>query len=101
MTASEKFNIVRKACDEKKICELTFKNEITSRVVQPFGICLTFKRGLIIVCKEVSPYNVNVTLRQVIELPLEDCEKIKILERKFAAQDFVQSNKCNDWLFHV
>ena len=76
-------------------------------MIQPMGICLTFKRGLIIVgykASEAQKSRQNTdSFLQIENLPLEDCDHIRILEHRFnVVPDFQQQAKqCNDWLFHV
>ena len=105
MTATEKFNLVKRACNEQKICQVKFKDERTPRFIHPLGICVTFNRGLVIVCC-VEDASVDESVKSetlVSNLPIEDCHQIQITEKKFeVTADFVsQSKVCNDWLFHI
>ena len=101
MTAMEKFNLVKRACDEQKACQLQYKDETAFRTIFPLGICLTFNRGMVIVgCVQESSTTKETLLKN---FPMEDCDNIRILERKFTVwPDFKKAMKiCDDWLFHV
>jgi hypothetical protein len=104
MTATEKFNVVKRACHEQKICQVKFKDERIARFIHPLGICLTFNRGLVIVCcveDTLDPARKNDAT--VSNLPIEDCHQIQITDKSFnVTSDFVTQTKiCDDWLFHI
>ena len=104
MTAGEKFNIVKRACDEQRVCCLYFRDERAPRYIRPFGVCLTFNRGLVIVCCESQTENpIGKDDIRVSNLPMEDCDHIRITEEEFQVwPDFKKEMKiCDDWLFHV
>lgn len=104
MTAAEKFNTVKRACIELKICQLIFGNEKSPRFIRPLGICLTFNRGLVIVCRLENTTEINGgNEAPVSNLPIEDCHMIKITDRKFKVvpEFFKKTHGCDDWLFHV
>lgn len=104
MTVGEKFRIVKRACDEQKICELHFREERTPRYILPVGICLTFNRGLVIVCYPMEPQSaIGNEESEVCNLPMEDCDHIRLTEKTFeVGADFKTRVKiCDDWLFHV
>lgn len=104
MTATEKFNLVRRACHEKKVCEVKYTDRRASRKIHPLGICLTGARALVIVCctednfDPLLNYDVSVT-----NLPMEDCEQIRMLDQKFSIfPEFVSDSKiCKEWIFHI
>jgi hypothetical protein len=104
MTATEKFNVVKRACVEQKVCHVYYKDERAPRLIHPLGVCLTFKRGLVIVCC-VHAVNTSSDDSQPVlsNLPLEDCDHIKIIEKTFDGwPDFVTKTViCDDWLFHI
>lgn len=106
MTASEKYNTVKRACTEQKVCQVKFRDEQAPRYIHPFGICLTFSRGIVIVClqeeQEESGRRQDATGPDVTNLPMEDCDHIHITERKFEViREFIQNSICDDWLFHI
>lgn len=104
MTALEKFNLVKRACVEQRVCELKYKDERIARCIHPLGICLNFNRGLVIVfCWEENTTPLKKAYSNVSNFPIEDCHSIKILEKKFQVwPDFVAEAKfCQDWLFHI
>lgn len=104
MTASEKFKLVKRACDELKVCEVRYKDEPIPRYIHPLGICLTFNRGLVIVCCSDESYSPKKKEKTPLtNLPIEDCDHIKILEKGFSVwPNFVAETKiCDDWLFHI
>ena len=104
MTVGEKFSIVKRACDEQKVCQLHFRDERTPRYIRPFGVCLTFNRGLVIVCCEADTLNPpGKDESKVSNLPMEDCDHIRITDTEFDVwPDFKKQMKiCDDWLFHV
>lgn len=104
MTATEKFNLVRRACHEKKVCEVKYADKRASRNIHPLGICLTGARSLVIVCctadnfDSLQNYNLTVT-----NLPMEDCDHIRMLEQEFSIfPEFVANSKiCEEWIFHI
>jgi hypothetical protein len=104
MTATEKFNIIKRACVDQKVCQLLYKHERVPRFIHPLGVCLTFNRGLVIVCC-VQDFNkaVENQHKAVSNLPLEDCHEIKMIEKTFQGwPDFVTKTLiCDDWLFHI
>lgn len=103
MTASEKYNTVKRACSEQKVCQVKFRDEQSPRYIHPLGICLTFTRGIVIVCfQEESGRLQEPTAANVSNLPMEDCDHIRITERKFEVmREFIQNRICDDWLFHI
>lgn len=104
MTAAEKFDMVKRACAEQKICQLNFRNEKSPRFIHPLGICLTAKRALVIVCcLENTGESRSRNEPVVSNLPIEDCHMISITDRKFQVvpEFFKQTKTCDDWLFHV
>jgi hypothetical protein len=104
MNASEKFNAVKKACEEKRVCQLNFKDERRPRYIHPLGICLTYKRGLVIVCRVEETDQLNKNNDPLISnLPIEDCHHIRLTDRRFHVLPdfFKQAEVCDDWLFYV
>jgi hypothetical protein len=104
MTVTEKFNVVKRACDEQKVCQVYYKDELAARLIHPLGICLTFNRGLVIVCCIEESDNTQGKVDLVVcNLPIEDCDQIKIMEKKFQGwPDFkTKTLICDDWLFHI
>ena len=104
MTAMEKFNLVKRACDEQRICQVNFRNERVPRFIHPLGICLTFSRGLVIVCcVEDATSASRQTEPMISNLPIEDCHQMQMTDKRFkVTSDFVTESKvCNDWLFHI
>ena len=101
MTAMEKFNLVKRACDERKACQLHFRDEPIPRLIHPLGVCLTFNRGMIIVC--CGPDHPVSGDDTIANLPMEDCENIRITEQGFKVwPEFLKKmDMCDDWLFHV
>ena len=103
MTVAEKFNTLRRACAEQKVCHVKYRDEPSARLIHPMGICLTLNRKLVIVCcqEEVHGMSTGIAL-QLRNLPIEDCEHIHIIERKFnVSPEFIEKKFCNEWLFHV
>lgn len=98
MTISEKFQIIKKACDQLRVCDVHLRGEPSPREIQPIGICLTIKRGLIIVCLQVDGYSKKSILPKTCNFAMEDCEKIMMLEKKFGNQDGLlkEPNLCKD-----
>jgi hypothetical protein len=104
MTATEKFNVVKRACDEQKVCQVKFRDELAPRLIHPLGVCLTYNRGLVIVCCVEGKDNGQQKADPIVSnLPIEDCDQIKIIEKKFDGwPDFITKSKiCDDWLFHI
>jgi hypothetical protein len=104
MTATEKFNLVKRACNEQKICQVKLKEETTPRFIHPLGICLTYNRGLVIVCCVEDTINAAIKKDATVSnLPIEDCHQIQITDKNFkVTADFVTQTKiCDDWLFHI
>jgi predicted DNA-binding transcriptional regulator YafY len=103
MTATEKFNLVKRACDEKKVCEVKYTDNRAPRNIQPLGICLTYKRTLVIVCWSGDVGGTVRNQEAVTNLPIEDCENIKILEKNFQVPPGTMANAkiCEDWIFRV
>lgn len=103
MTATEKFNLVKRACKEQKICKVKFKDEPTPWFIHPLGICLTFNRGLVIVCCVEHTSAESNQKEGVRNLPIEDCDQIQMTDKGFqVTSDFVRQTRiCDDWLFHI
>ena len=103
MTASEKYNTVKRACTEQKVCQVKYRDEHAPRYIHPLGICLTFTRGMVIVClQEGSGRTQGTSGPDLSNLPLEDCDHIHITERRFNVLcEFIQNKICDDWLFHI
>lgn len=105
MTASEKFELIKRACREQKVCEVRYRDERVPRYVHPLGICLTFNRGLVIVCcmEEQRDGKGGSPTLVLKNLPMEDCHQMRIMDEKFKIlPDFIDQAKiCDDWLFHV
>jgi hypothetical protein len=103
MTISEKFQIIKKACDQRMVCEVHIKNEPLARIVQPIGVCLTIKRGLIVVCKQTEGYSKDKKFPKICNFALDDCERITVLEKKFKMRaDKVQDHElCQDWIVRI
>lgn len=102
MTISEKFATVKKACDNRLVCEVHIKNEPSVRVVQPLGVCLTNRRGLVVVCKQVDGYSKSLSFSATCNFSLDDCKDIRILESKFKVPDRIDGpDFCQDWLVRV
>ena len=103
MTISEKFNIIRRACHHLKVCEVWLKHEPSPRVVQPIGICLTIKRGLIVVCKQTAGHDTKHSLPKTCNFALEDVLTIKILDKEFNIdrEHKEAGDLCTEWLVHV
>lgn len=104
MTTSEKYTTLKRACDEQKVCQLNYGNERNPWYIRPLGICLTFKRGMVVVCcveniDSASDKNPGT----VANLPLEDCHQIRITDKGFHVLPDIleQARGCDDWLFHV
>ena len=103
MTASEKYNTVKRACTEQKVCQVKLRDEQAPRYIHPLGICLTFARGMVIVCLQEDFGTIEETPGpDLSNLPIEDCDQINITERKFnVMREFMQNKICDDWLFHI
>jgi hypothetical protein len=101
MTISEKFYTIKKACDQMKMCEVWLKDEPSPRIVQPLGICLTIKRGLIIVCKQTAGHFTKKGLPKTCNFPLDDLQKIRILEKKFELEAESYGQECEEWLVQI
>jgi hypothetical protein len=102
MTVSEKFFLVKRACEQLKVCQIIVRNEAIPRVVLPIGVCLTAKRGLIIVCRQIDA-NKGHTKSKPCNLAIEDCVSIKVLEKNFevVSDTRIDTGFCTDWVVHV
>jgi hypothetical protein len=103
MTTSEKYSMLKRACDEKKVCEIKYTDNRPPRAIHPLGMCLTSKRGLVIVCCFQNGNGLKKWQSTVMSLPIEDCDHVKILDEQFQVRPgFVASSTiCLDWLFQV
>lgn len=103
MTVSEKYDTLKRACTEQKVCQVKFRDEQAPRHIHPLGICLTFTRGMVIVCLQEESGRIHETAgAEISNLPMEDCDHIRITERKFEVmREFIQNKICDDWLFHI
>ena len=102
MTTSEKFSIVKAACNQQKICAVKLVGEPASRIIQPIGVCLTAKRGLIIVCKQTGGYFHGKSVPKTCNFAIENCESIRIVNENFEVPiPALDSDLCTDWLVRV
>jgi hypothetical protein len=103
MTITEKFHMIRKACDLKMVCEVKLKNEPSVRTIQPIGVCLTIRRGLIIVCKQTAGYSKTGTFPKIFNFSLDDSETIRFVGKTFnISPEALQDQEiCHDWIVHV
>jgi hypothetical protein len=103
MTTSEKYNLLKHACDEKKVCAIQYVDNRSPEVIHPLGICITYKRGLVIVCCPANSDDLNQWNAMLTNVPIEECDHVKILDERFqVTHDFLKSSTmCVDWLFHV
>jgi hypothetical protein len=101
MTISEKFGAIRKACDKHLVCEVRLLNEPAVRIVQPLGVCLTKKRGLVVVCWQIGGY-ASTLMPGSCNFALDDCAEIKPIEKTFKIPMYADDPEyCQDWLVHV
>jgi hypothetical protein len=103
MTNSEKFQLVKKACDAHTMCEVQLINEPVPRIVQPIGVCLTIKRGLIIVCRQTDGYSRYKSFQKACNFSLDELVYVKPIAKTFnAAAEVAQDpDFCKDWIVHV
>jgi hypothetical protein len=103
MTITEKFHIIRKACDLKMVCEVKLKNEPRPRTIQPIGVCLTIKRGLVIVSKQTDGYSKTGAFPKVFNFSLDDSENIRLVGKTFkiSPESIQDPDICKDWIVHV
>lgn len=103
MTETEIINAIKKACDNRKVCEAILIGEPSKRIIHPHGICNTRRLESVIVCVQVGGYSKSKKFPEFRNLLLDKCEEVVILEKKFRVDPNFNPDdeQYRDWRFHV
>lgn len=103
MQQEEIINTLKKACEERKFCRVQLTKEPSARIVQPHGICNCRRQKPVLVCVQTSGYSKSGKLPQFRNLPLDSCEEVEILDKKFRIHPNFDplDGQYDEWLFHV
>jgi hypothetical protein len=99
----ETLDDIKRASTERRICKLFFKNEPRARVIYPYGIFRTAKGKFMIACWQEGGYSTSGKLPEFRNFPVEKCEKIELLDRKFlmAEQFDPTASIYHEWVYHI
>ena len=91
------------AANGRNICSLKFVDEDGYRRVNPHGIYMSKQKNLIISCWQTSGFSAKGNSEGFKNLPLEKCETVMVLNKKFAKRrDFnPKDEQYGEWLFHI
>jgi hypothetical protein len=101
MTISEKFDAIKTACDKQFVCEIHINDEPAVRIIQPLGVCLTARRGLVVVCWQTDGHS-SKSLPSTCNFSLDDCISIRSIGKTFRVEKYADDPEyCRDWLVHI
>ena|SRR5436190_15964588 len=103
VTTSEIIDTIKLACKESKIVKARLQDEPAVRIIHPFGVCLTTKRELIIVCWQIGGYTKSGALPQYRNIMINDCVHAEMMAQTFKVHAAFNpdSKQYDTWLFHV
>lgn len=91
------------AARSRSICSLKLENEGGYRMIHTHGIFMSKHRTLMVCCWQKSGFSDKGELVGYKNLPLEKCENVLVLSRRFVKRrDFnPESIQYGEWLFHI
>lgn len=91
------------ASEDRRICRISLRGEPFPRLVHPYGVCLTGKRKIMLVCWQSAGFTKAGGEAGFRNLQLEKVGSVEVLEQKFhKAEDFnPQDGQYRDWVYHI
>ncbi|MEO1255045.1 MAG: hypothetical protein AAFY41_09190 [Bacteroidota bacterium] len=91
------------ASDGRKACRVSLRNEPLPRVIQPYGVCQTSKKKIVVVCKQIAGFTKAGGMEGYRNLILNRIKEVEILDEDFfVSNDFnPQDHQYLEWVYHV
>ena len=91
------------AANSRSICSLKLEGENGYRTIHTHGVFMSKLKKLTIVCWQKSGFSGKGATEGFKNLPLERCESVLVLSRKFVKRrDFNPTDdQYGEWLFHI
>jgi hypothetical protein len=91
------------AARSRSICSFKLQGEGSYRMIHTHGVFMSKHQKLTLCCWQRSGYSAKGELEGYKNLPLEKCENVLVLSRRFVKRrDFnPESSQYGEWLFHV